>query len=131
MKIVKIAILGSICVSVLSIAGCHSGGNKLLSAPKKQTAEFLFKAQNYASENTHIYDSVGSAYIRCLQNPAHFNNPFLHGSVNRCDVFFKEMGAFAKNSKQYQSVTVEDLKDKKLIKRFSAELQTLQMQYQR
>ena len=117
-------LLGSAALAgILVIAGCHSsGGNKLLTANKNKAASFIYQAEKYASQKTRLYDSMGSAYTACIENPAHFNNPFKKTGENGCKKYFKAMVAYAKTTKAFAFTTVSDLEDKAVLARLSNEI---------
>lgn len=103
----------------VALVGCHSDSNKLLTADKDQAAQFIYKAQAYATEKTRLYDLTGSAYVTCIQNPAHFDNPFIKNAQNPCGAFLVTMVEYAKQSKGFSDVTLSDLKDPDVAKRLN------------
>jgi hypothetical protein len=102
--------------STLLLSACHNS-NPLLTQNKKETVQFILNAQNYASEQTHLYDSVGSVYLDCLNNPLHFSNPFAKQNDKGCENIFKQMLIYAKKTKHFSSLSLNNLKDKQVEKR--------------
>lgn len=122
-------ITGSLMIAISAgLTGCHDD-NPLLTAPTSEAAGFLYRAQNAASKQTHLYDASGRAYELCVTNPSHYDNPFRPLAKNPCDRFLQAMVTYAKTEKikkagkagkpthPFRGLTVADLKDPAVIKR--------------
>ncbi|OGT30628.1 MAG: hypothetical protein A3E87_06610 [Gammaproteobacteria bacterium RIFCSPHIGHO2_12_FULL_35_23] len=103
------------------LTACHNS-NKLLTTDKKQAAKFIYQAEWYAEVTTSLYDSTGSAYIACVYDPTHFDNPFVKNYSHGCDRFFKAMLDYAKRDVNYSNLTLYNLKDKAVAARLNDEL---------
>ena len=98
----------------LSLSACHNQ-NPLLKDSKKNVTQFIIAAQNYASKSTGLYDSLGSAYVACIENPSHFN-PFKQSNV-QCDRYLKAMLEYAhEHSIHFKHISLPDLKDPQVSK---------------
>lgn len=112
---------GAIIAFFFMLVACHSEPNPLLKAKPKTALHWIYAAQYVASKKTHVYDFTDSAYLVCVTNPSHFNNP-LTGAKNRCGEFLQAMVDYAKKSPGFKDLTVSDLKDKAVIARFQKQL---------
>lgn len=109
-------------VASLSLVGCGSHNNPLLTAKKAQAVKFLVAAQDAASQKTHLYDSSASVYVTCVQNPAHFDNPLNKSAANPCGHYFQEMVDYAKQTQNFKGLKVSDLKDPAVAKKLAKPL---------
>lgn len=114
-----------VAISVLAIIGIglatrHSDSqNILLTADKNSAAEFLYHAEGYASQKTHVYYATGSVYSLCVTDPSHFDNPFDHSAKNPCGAYLESMLSYSEKSKQFNNITMSDLNNKAVVDRLS------------
>ena len=121
MKLSKITLLILTSSILINLNACHDS-NKLLTNDPQQAVKFLYQAEVYAAEETHFYDSAGSAYLACIQNQNHFNNPFAADGDNGCEKFLAAMAQYAQRDKNFNGLTVGDLKDPAVAKRLQDDL---------
>lgn len=120
----KIGLIGGVCAAMaLGLTACHQAAkNPLQVLPKAQVAKFIYNAESEASKVTHLYDATQSVYAVCVTNPTHFNTPFAKNAINPCEAYFKAMANYAKTTKAFNSVTVENLKNPKVLNRIKVVL---------
>ena len=116
----KTLLFSTTIAATLILSACGSHKNPLLTQPKKATVRFVKNAQDFASKKTGVMYGDG-VYSECIVNPEHFD--FLDGKgagAKRCAKVFKAMVEYAEKSKDFSSLTVSDLKDKAVQKRFGS-----------
>lgn len=121
----KTGLISGICVAAaLGLTACHQAAkDPLQTLPKAQVAKFIYNAESAASIATHLYDATQSVYAVCITNPTHFNTPFAKNAINPCEAYFKAMASYAKTTAAFKSVTVENLKNPKVLNRIKVVLQ--------
>jgi hypothetical protein len=103
------------------LAGCqHHDSNPLLTTNKNEAAQFLYQAQNSASQKTHLYDASGSAYVSCVKNPEHFSNPISPSGNKGCIKFLHAMLNYAKSHQNYKTLTYSDLNNSAVTRRLGS-----------
>lgn len=103
-----------------SLLGCIHP-NPLLTAPKEKVLKFLEAANDYATEKTHVYHSFGTVYYMCQYNPAGLEDPFSK-TPDPCPRFLKAMAQYAKESTIISGVTVDDLNDPEVLKKWGDDI---------
>ena len=119
MKLNKTIIAATMIASSLTLTACHGGRNPLLTAKKKEAAEFLWKATDYACEKTHFCDMVQPIYIGCHTNPSHYDNPLSHNDTgkDKCKKLFAVMAEYGQKTQQFKNVTAADVASKQAFNR--------------
>lgn len=113
------AILGS---SLLGACSKHT--NPLLTADKVKAARFIEEASQYAVKQGQFKGFMNSEnYYKCYHNIAALDNPFQKTNSHQCIKFFDFMVRYAKSTKAFNSVTVSDLRDAKVIPRLNQYIQ--------
>lgn len=106
------------------MVACSSHTNPLLTKNKVKSAKFIEEASEYAQLHGKFSGFQNSDnYYKCYHNITALDNPFEKTSTHRCDEFFNLMVRYAKTTKLFNSVSVRDLKNEKVLPRLDTYIQ--------
>lgn len=125
----KIRYLTILAFAGLGLCACHAQtDNPLITQPKSNVANFIYRAESYATQKTHLYDATQSIYAVCVTNPNHFVTPFNKTRISPCTQYFKQMALYAHTTNgKFSTVSVDNLKDKQVLARLGKVLQQTEL----